>query len=213
MTETEWRTSADPEAMVKFLLGRAGERKLRLFAAACVRRVWHLPLADAVRAAVEVAERYADGEADVKELAKANQLTSLATSRRGRDAGALEAARFAARLVTYHNVGNHDPRADWEKQTPPDPAEVAAQCDLLRCIFADPFDPVAVDPDWLARNEGRVAKVAESIYRRRAFDELPLLADALEDCGCADTRLLDHCRGAGPHARGCFAVDALTGRK
>jgi hypothetical protein len=44
-------------------------------------------------------------------------------------------------------------------------------------------------------------------------DRLAVLADALEDAGCDDAVLLDHLRGPGPHVRGCFVVDLLTGRE
>jgi hypothetical protein len=47
---------------------------------------------------------------------------------------------------------------------------------------------------------------------RGAFDRLPVLGDLLEEAGCGDAALLAHCRGPGPHAHGCFVVDALTGR-
>jgi hypothetical protein len=53
-----------------------------------------------------------------------------------------------------------------------------------------------------------VAAIAED----RAFDRLPILADALEDAGCDDGDLLAHLRGDGPHVRGCWALDLVLER-
>jgi hypothetical protein len=71
------------------------------------------------------------------------------------------------------------------------------------------YDPVTIDPAWLRWNEGTVRKIAETIRDTRDFGRLPVLADALEDAGCADAELLDHCRAGGPHVRGCWVVDLL----
>ncbi len=57
-----------------------------------------------------------------------------------------------------------------------------------------------------------MAALARSIYDDRAFDRLPVLADALEDAGCTDAAILDHCRGPGPHVRGCWVVDLILGK-
>jgi hypothetical protein len=90
--------------------------------------------------------------------------------------------------------------------------ERRAQADLLRDIYR-PFRAAAVDADWLTWGSGTVAKLAAAIYDERAFDRLPVLADALEEAGCADAELLAHLRGPGPHVRGCWAVDALLGKR
>jgi hypothetical protein len=85
---------------------------------------------------------------------------------------------------------------------------------ILRCIFGNPFRPAPpVDPAWPAWNGGSVRKLAEGIYEERAFDRLPVLADALEDAGCSDPSLLGHLRGPGPHVRGCWVVDLLLGKE
>jgi hypothetical protein len=91
------------------------------------------------------------------------------------------------------------------------PGEALAQADLVRCLFSNPFRKPAVDPAVLAWNDGAAVRLAEAIYQERAFDRLAVLGDLLEEAGCADAVILAHCRGPGPHARGCFVVDALTG--
>jgi hypothetical protein len=68
---------------------------------------------------------------------------------------------------------------------------------------------VAVDPSWLTPP---VVQLARGIYDERAFDRLPVLADALQDAGCANDDVLAHCRGPGPHVRGCWVVDVVTSR-
>jgi hypothetical protein len=58
-----------------------------------------------------------------------------------------------------------------------------------------------------------VVKLAESIYDERAFDRMPILADALEEAGCANADILAHCRQPGEHVRDCWAVDLLLGKE
>jgi hypothetical protein len=92
------------------------------------------------------------------------------------------------------------------------PSVQSSQCDVLRDIFGNPFRPVAVEPAWLAWNHGTVPAIARRVYDERRFEDLPILADALEDAGCTNADLLAHCRGGGPHVRGCWAVDLLLGK-
>jgi hypothetical protein len=87
------------------------------------------------------------------------------------------------------------------------------QADLLRDIVPNPFHPVpALERAWLNWNQGLVVHMTQSIYQEGAFDQLPILADALEDAGCDRAAILSHCRSAGPHARGCWLVDALLSK-
>jgi hypothetical protein len=46
----------------------------------------------------------------------------------------------------------------------------------------------------------------------RRFEDLPVLADLLEEAGCTDAALLGHLRGPGPHILGCHALDAVLGK-
>jgi len=89
----------------------------------------------------------------------------------------------------------------------------ARQCRLLRDLFGNPFRPVPLSPSWLAWNDGAIRKMAQTIYNDRAFDRLPILADALEDAGCDDVAILNHCREPGEHVRGCWLVDLVLGRE
>jgi hypothetical protein len=90
--------------------------------------------------------------------------------------------------------------------------ELAAQCDLLRCLFGNPWQPSPpLPPPVLAWNDRLVPRLARGIYDERRWPDLPLLADALLDAGCDDEALLRHCRGGGEHARGCWAVDVILG--
>jgi hypothetical protein len=54
--------------------------------------------------------------------------------------------------------------------------------------------------------------MARRIYDERAFHDLPILADALEEAGCTDAEILAHCRSSGEHVRGCWVVDLVLGK-
>jgi hypothetical protein len=88
--------------------------------------------------------------------------------------------------------------------------EQAQQAVLQRDIFGNPFRAVTLDPQWLTST---VLLLARGIYEDRAFDRLPILADALMDAGCDSADILDHLRGPGPHARGCWVLDLILGKE
>jgi hypothetical protein len=188
------------------------ERKRRLFAAACARKAWDLLSDERSRAAVEVAERFGEGLCTDRERTSA-EAGALAVLRRGgaRVPQAETAARRAAASASHRD--------------PFEAAQQAAHYSLragsvngveligfLFDLFGNPFREVVVIPAWLSRNEGIVARLSQSIYSARAFDGMPILADALEEVGCDDSGLINHCRSPRPHVLGCWALDALLGR-
>ncbi|OAI47607.1 hypothetical protein AYO44_01645 [Planctomycetaceae bacterium SCGC AG-212-F19] len=81
---------------------------------------------------------------------------------------------------------------------------------LLRDLFGNPFRMVTMDRRWSTAN---VVSLGETVYADRAFDRLPILADALEDAGCTNADVLEHCRSNGPHVRGCWVVDLILGKE
>jgi hypothetical protein len=84
------------------------------------------------------------------------------------------------------------------------------QADLVRCVFRNPFRPIAAAKLDV---KPRIGDTAESIYRLRAFDSLPLLGKELEVIGCVDSDLVSHCINAHVHTRGCWALDMARGFK
>jgi hypothetical protein len=81
---------------------------------------------------------------------------------------------------------------------------------LRRDIFGNPFRPVAFAPQWRTNT---VLALALQMYDSRDFSAMPILADALQDAGCDSEDALDHCRGGGPHVRGCWVVDLVLGQE
>ncbi len=227
MTEALWKKDRFVASMLYCLRDRGitSVRKLRLFAVACCRLVWHRIEDPRSRVAVEVGERYADGLADARELEQADMqamsaLDEICTAR-GYDIrdvlrkapfvfprGAPTAIRWAC--AAAWSAAEDAERAAWTAEGVSNTAELATNCDLLRDIFGNPFRPVAVDPAWLTSD---VVALAEGVYEERAFDRLPILADALMDAGCDNADLLGHLRGEGPHVRGCWALDLILGKE
>jgi hypothetical protein len=235
MTEDEWLECREPQKMLDWLRtsGKLSDRRARLIAVACCRRVWHLLEEPAFRKAVERAERFADCEVTSRELEAAWR----ATFRQGEDDGLSEVplanARFwaadaatqaACDLNRAFAVANSAAWAtSWGSSSAADASfdqERAVQCDLVRCLSGSPFRPLPpLAPSLLTWHDGIVVKLAQVAYDARLLPSgeldqarVRVLADALEDAGCGDAGLLSHLRGPGPHVRGCAVIDALLGK-
>jgi hypothetical protein len=201
-------------------------RKLRLCGCA-VLRTWHVtPEAATVRAALDVAERFADRRAGSTEMKEADR-----------------GVRGAFRTIHGYEVVE----IDWQDPRPPElcllsPLDlldlnrvvseaglwlsVAARDNyhrwLLNCVadlFGVPFRThLEIPPAWLDWRGRTVPALARRAYEERHLpsgaldnDRLGVLSDALEEAGCADTHILTHLRSGREHYRGCFVVDALLG--
>jgi hypothetical protein len=231
MTELDWLAGNDPAPMLDFVRARLSERKARLFAVACCQRIEDLLPDEWGRKSLAVAERFADGQASDLELLLAAGLAyqdaqafcwrrsacNAAFAAVGAKIAALGAAFAAAQAVAEPDRVARFHELFGEPIFPPGPAALAneriAQCELLRCLAGNPWRPVSIDPGWLAWDGGTVRNLARTIYEQRLFECLPILGDALEDAGCAEDRLLRHCRQGGAHARGCWVVDELLRRE
>jgi hypothetical protein len=203
MTESEWLHGHNLPAMTAFVGKQASERKRRLFACAYCHRspeAWQARERQVLRRFEEEADAIRAQERPLASLLQGGLLSLL------RDRGALLEIRLQI-LSRFIFLG-------WPLE--PTAAErdpqVARACAALREVFGNPFRPPRLDPAWLAWNGGAVGSLARSIYAEKAFGEIPVLADALEDAGCADPAVLAHLRGGDSHARGCWVLDLLLGR-
>lgn len=220
MTEKEWLECAIPNNILNFCYGKVSERKLRLFATGCCRNVWNFITEADARQAVEVGEQFADGQATTKQMDSAKKkalaaykkmaasMRSVPDQRRFRLAEQrsiaigstvsvceknAESAAFRTKLALVEGRAR---QADKDR-------EEAHQCRLLREIIGNPFRKARMKKPW---STPTVLTLALSIYDERAFDRLPILADALEEAGCDNADILTHCRSEGPHAKGCCDV-------
>jgi hypothetical protein len=180
---------------------------------AAARLVWDT-ITPEMREAVETAERLADGLATPEELQWYRDRLypyvhgrGPAAVRRWAMPGPDRDAFFLVFAATYRDamVRRLHGGGVWQVGSAAHANRVAP---LVRCIVGNPFRPATLDPTWLTAD---VRGLAVAAYEERAFDRLPILADALAEAGCDDESVLGHCRGGGPHARGCWVVDLVLG--
>lgn len=201
MTEADWNTCTDPQTMLEWLRysGKAHDRKLRLFAAACCRRIWPLLTDERSRTAVEMAELFADGLVDRQARSMARRAASDATAAAWRAATNLQrrcapssrdkVATFqAAQAATYALDARLDKRAvalgaaeavcraddggAFASTAKAVRKERRNQAELIRDIFGPfPFRPVRLGPGWLQWNEGIVRRLAVAIHEERALPQ------------------------------------------
>lgn len=246
MTESQWLKSRDPGTMLEHLQPDEGGRKVRLFKCACCYLMWPLLWDEHSRKAVQLAERYADGEVTAATLRRAGRAAEevwyAARDRRlryqGRNLGPLVVRTNVAEMafsttapagyicVSVAGVarGIFHPTEEGVKPDatfPPSPLPMSAPgrtteqlrrwlARLVRDVFGNPFRPVALSSQW--RTETALS-IARQMYESRDFAAMPILGDALEETGCIDEEILGHCRGPGPHVRGCWVVDLLLGKE
>jgi hypothetical protein len=120
-------------------------------------------------------------------------------------------SRKVAEALAFSEVGVPDQNLrEWTERL----RQISADAEvdhphILRCIFGNPFRPSTIQPHLISDT---IQKVAIGIYEQRSFDQLAILADALEECGVTDREALAHCRSGGPHARGCHVLDLILGK-
>jgi hypothetical protein len=213
--------STEPGVMLRHLGDGVSTRKLRLLLCGQARTEGRGSEDDRVWEAIEAAEAAADAHVGFAALARAAAAARTAVSKPERRAprrcarsdrarfaygpsgSAARLARFAADPALDRNLAE---QAVWR-------LTLARRCvlsGLVRDVFGNPFRPVAFDPAWRTAD---TLGLARAIHEDRAFDRLPFLSDALMDAGCDEEQVIEHCRGDGPHVRGCWVVDLVLGRE
>jgi hypothetical protein len=204
----QWAACDDPRLLAQCLehLGPlVSPAKRRLLACACCRRHWDRLPDERSRRAVEVAERYADSQASRRQLAAAWRAANAAAREVEGHPDPVNFPRLAA-------ICAEEPLTGMWPLSELSGVAMEARCGMVREVVGNPFRPVAADPSWLAWNGGCVVRLARAILDGERFDNLPVLADALEEAGCTDPDVLAHCRGGGEHVRGCWVLGLLVGR-
>ncbi|AMV29304.1 hypothetical protein VT84_33220 [Gemmata sp. SH-PL17] len=220
MNEQMWLMDDGDDFMrlVKFAANKVSERKIRLFTVGSCRLIWTLITKKPYRVAVEVAEAFADGEATKKALTAA-RIAARTTVAAEKKYAKLQVAAACLDTVNANVVSGafgasvDVPSAalyrgtdDWDYD-----ATKLTILALLRDVVGPlPFRKVTVKPAW--RTSTAVA-LASQMYEARDFSAMPILGDALQDAGCDNDEVLDHCRGPGPHVRGCWVVDLVLGKE
>jgi hypothetical protein len=230
MTETDWWAATDPLRLTDWLFFDAAvaDRKLRLLSVACCEPLRTIVSDSGVLVALNAAEAYADGEIDAAAMAatcnplwrkhhdRANGITGERVSEK---ASRAESACLHAVMPSVPRTRDLHP--DLYPYAPeiielidlPDRTQASfpRNVRLLHDIFGPlPFRDVAVAPAWRTSD---VMLLARGIYEEKAFDRMPILADALQDAGCDHEEILSHCRATQwEHVRGCWVIDLLLGK-
>jgi hypothetical protein len=219
MTEAEWQDCVNVEPMLRELHKSFGGDKLRLFGCVVYRRVWGY-LDDNLHNLLDATEEWTISAIGLDQwlVAWERYSNQLHASEVPYD------AQLIRRLVisSYSNVLSPVwqaavrsrqyalSRTSVSLQKELTKAEKKWQAIALRDLFGNPFRPVSVDPSWLTSD---VVALATGIYEERAFDRMPILADALMDASCDNDDVLNHCRQPVEHVRGCWVVDLILGKR
>jgi hypothetical protein len=223
MQQRTWLKCTNPYSMLVHLGGAASDRKLRLFSCACCRRAWGFARDKRLDQVLALVEGYADGRVKERERGRANQIgvailqsskhddpeqclggelwraSKKPLERNDCNLGDLAAAAFGWAAGAQHRFARAK-KAERTKQAP-----------LVREIFGNPFRPVTFSAAWRTSD---VMLLANGIYDERAFDRMPILADALQDAGCTSDALLTHLRDTdAPHVLGCWALDLVLDKR
>jgi hypothetical protein len=228
MTEQEWLECVKPKPMLKYISHKTSDRKLRLFAAACCRGISHL-LYPSSQQVLKLAEQFADGLVTKDQLRMTREtlrewefegLARILAYQAVRESlnpaavvAALETAKLAQQASAIETTWRSLTATSKVAREATDSSALAAakqtQSCTVRDIFGNPFRPFAFDPAWRTPS---VVAVAQTMYDERRFEDMPILADALEEAGCTAQELLDHCRNGKDHVRGCWAVDLVLAK-
>ena len=203
MTEAEWLSCEDPRQGFAHVQTCATKRQSRLLAFACCRGAQCYPqLGERSRRVIALMELLADGLVTEDDL-RATTLPPVMNF--GCADGDFNLADSFLEPDLFQVV--------WASVTlgnGTSSCSRAQQAHFLRDIFGNPFRPAIFAPEW--RTDNALA-LARQMYESRDFSAMPILADALQDAGCEIDDIMTHCRGPGPHVRGCWVVDAVLNKE
>lgn len=221
MTPDDWAGAHDPLEMLDHLRGPPGHyshRRLVIhrdllsgYAARCLLGIGAGREADLFESYACGGLHLTDPDADLRalEVRAGRRAGGGYTAGHGPRSIPADAQRARAALAALRALTGYDGSEWWAAVAVTRETQYLLQreqCGWLRCLFPNPLRGFTVAPDWLTST---VVGLVRGIDAERAFDRLPILADALEDAGSDSTDLLRHCRHDTVHDASCWAVDAL----
>lgn len=206
MTSERWEHATINE-MIAFLGWQENgvARKRRLYHIALFQQFCAQLNSPVAGAAVAAAEKFVDGQLSLDELqtsytALFNEWIAAVTANGGKRYIHTRPGRvYAFAMEACSPVG-------CMMVLPTHRVHVEPATRFLRDIFGNRVRKVPFGPRWRTSD---VVGLARAIYEDRAFERMPILADALMDAGCENEEIIGHCRGNGPHVRGCWVVDLI----
>jgi hypothetical protein len=232
--QEEWRSATRCTELLR-VEADIPERKWRLFAVACCRAVLPLCVEPWHSETFDQAERIADGPDPGAECKGISQLSHADNWRRRwsewyaysewdrparpdnevwAERALLDLGVWREGALTRHRIHESllsalapEPHPDRERLRGEWEVRFAA---VLREIAGDPFALVNFDPNW---RTWTAVKLARLMHEAHKFSLMPILADALQDAGCDNDDILNHCRDPNAaHVRGCWVVDLVLGK-
>ena len=187
--------------------GDASVRKLRLFMCACYRRIWPF-----------LEESYREWLVLMEKLVEEGEVTAEERESLGLEGDTDQKVESLGRMVdeAIEPCGNFVADAfpeivDEDGDSIVYLAQKEAECDMLREIVGNPYRKVEFSgKKWVTPE---VVRFAEVIYEHRAFEFMPELGDTLQQAGCEEREVLEHCLNGCSHVRGCWVVDGILGKE
>jgi hypothetical protein len=239
-TEIEWVGCTTPSRMLDALRDRTSDRKLRLFACSCCRRIAHLLSDSRLSDALEATEQFLEGTLSRDALDRAHSRARAArddfrSADNSDDAVAKRAAATAVMMMSTPKPQFHfqdEARQTFLMACKATSFQVSAAIQESRtasayedhntlqdelCVHCDLLRDIIGNPFSQSHLRTtwlseRVVDLAGLIYSESAFDQMRQLGDALEESGCDDTSILRHCREPSVHVRGCWVIDEILGQ-
>jgi hypothetical protein len=237
MTEADWLSGQSAVELLRYIEPTTSDRKLHYFGIACARRIGMLVPLPASLHGIDVLEGYVEGTCDAAAIKAVSWDVEGAAFAAEHGTGIPWIEHFEEipddvlrELVAHPDyplrpvrqllisaayfvdavVSTIPPERGFRESPQGWGWSLFQPVSLVHEVFGNPFRKAKVIGRWKTE---AVVGLARGVYDSRDFSAMPVLADALEDASCEHADIINHCRNAGPHVRGCWVVDAILGKK
>jgi hypothetical protein len=237
MTEHEWLKSESPHDFLKHLQPwRRHRRKLHLFLCAWCRYCWNR-FGDRCQRLISITEQFAEGQVSRSKYEASKKAVARQVSPNLHDPDETDEQCNSRWLLTCLRLeflpgwgGDRSPETrrmtaeeleDVKKRRfavlKTDDSEKRSaiyqrfMVESLRCLFGNPFQSQKIEPSWMKLNGGAALRIARKIQSEHRFEDMKKLGRTLNEGGCTNSEVLDHCLQSVLHVPGCWVIDMLLG--